>query len=548
MTSSDDTSNIIMTRSKKRAYESDKSVPNKKQNINITSVIKKKDKPDIDEHITVDADKLTSIMSSELIKQLVPYIYEKILIRLDEEYDPDYDAEDEENTDEEEDEEDEEEDDEVDECLDFSNMTKKYMKYLNLDSNKKENDMISKDLYVLNSEVKYLKTLSQGEFDKINNIHKDIKEYSYEDEPKRYKILKSDLAINMKIIILNQLTRLQKMNYSDNEYNKLSKWIDGISGIPFGVYNELPVNNKSGLCEINNFLKNIKDNLNGCIYGQINAKNKIIEIVTQWITNTSSNGNVIGLCGSPGTGKTSFCLGLSKALDIPCCFLSLGGASDASYLTGHSYTYEGAVWGKIIDFLSTTKCMNPIIFMDELDKISTTDKGKEITDILVHLTDITQNHKFQDKYFTGIDIDLSKVLFIFSYNDISRVNRILLDRITNINLNNFSESEKLVIGRDYMLPKIYTNIGIDSSEVIISDDIIRYIVHNYTNNEAGVRKLKSCLETIIMKINVLKYTDMELSYRIDNFKLPITITVNNCDSLLKEYSTKINTSVQMMYL
>ena len=101
----------------------------------------------------------------------------------------------------------------------------------------------------------------------------------------------------------------------------------------------------------------------------------------------------------------------------------MGGATDSSYLDGHSYTYEGSVNGKIVDCLKQSKCMNPIFYFDELDKISTSNKGEEIVNLLIHLTDSSQNTLFQDKYFSGIHFDISKSIFVFSFNDIQKVNK-----------------------------------------------------------------------------------------------------------------------------
>ena len=112
------------------------------------------------------------------------------------------------------------------------------------------------------------------------------------------------------------------------------------------------------------------------------------------------------------------------------------------FLEGHSYTYEGSSWGKIVDILIQSKCMNPVIYFDELDKISDTPKGEEIIGILTHLTDTTQNPQYHDKYFSGIDFDLSKVLFIFSYNDDKKINPILKDRMYTIETKGYNTKEK----------------------------------------------------------------------------------------------------------
>ena len=135
--------------------------------------------------------------------------------------------------------------------------------------------------------------------------------------------------------------------------------------------------------------------------------------------------------------------------------MGLGGATDSAYLNGHDYTYEGAKCGRIVEMLMESKCMDPIIFFDELDKISETSRGREISNLLCHLTDPSQNDKFHDKYFSGIDFDLSKALFIFSFNNEKLINPILKDRITVINMKGFKIDDKLNIIKDYLLPDLY---------------------------------------------------------------------------------------------
>ena len=142
--------------------------------------------------------------------------------------------------------------------------------------------------------------------------------------------------------------------------------------------------------------------------------------------------------------------------------------------------------------------MNPIIFIDELDKVSQTEHGKEIIGILTHLIDPTQNDAFQDKYFNGIDLDLSKALFIFSYNNVDAIDRILLDRIHRIKFDFLSLENKLTIAKDYLFPEIFSNMGLEDT-IEIDDEVIKYIITEYTC-EPGVRKLKELLFEIFGEI------------------------------------------------
>ncbi len=255
------------------------------------------------------------------------------------------------------------------------------------------------------------------------------------------------------------------------------------------------------------FLEDSYARLDASIYGQSEAKDQLIRIIAQWI-NGNQSGYCLGFEGSPGLGKTSLAkYGISQALadkdgkSRPFGFIALGGSSNGSILEGHGYTYVGSTWGRIADILMQSKCMNPIIFVDELDKISTTENGRELIGILTHLTDRTQNNEFMDKYFDGVRLDLSKVLFIFSYNDFDRLDSILADRIHRIRFENYTIDDKVVIARDYLVPKIRDEINILGVNYVITPDTIRYLVDAYTY-EAGVRKLKEKIYDLYRELNV----------------------------------------------
>ncbi len=244
--------------------------------------------------------------------------------------------------------------------------------------------------------------------------------------------------------------------------------------------------------------------------------------------------------------------GISKILGREFAFIALGGAGDSSFLEGHSYTYEGSTWGKIVQILIQSKCMNPVIYFDELDKISETPRGEEIVGILTHLTDTSQNSQFHDKYFSEVDFDLSKCLFIFSYNDESRVNPILKDRMYRIQTKGYEAKDKIVIAKNYILPKIREQVKFAEGDVIIPEDTIQYIASNeaLTNGEAGVRNLKRCLEIIHTKLNLfrlMKPGDNIFSKDMDlKVEFPMTVTRKVVDALIKN-EHKQNQSMLAMY-
>jgi ATP-dependent Lon protease len=243
-----------------------------------------------------------------------------------------------------------------------------------------------------------------------------------------------------------------------------------------------------------------------------------------------------------GNGKTTLVKkGIAKAIGRPFHFIALGGASDSSSFDGHHYTYEGSKYGRIVEILIQSKCMNPIFYFDELDKISDTQKGEEIVHLLTHLTDTSQNDKFHDNYFSGIDIDLSKALFIFSFNDENKIDKILKDRMYVIRTKGFKTNDKLHIANDYLLPELLETYNYNDS-IVFNDDIIKNIIENFTDNEQGVRNLKRCLETIISKVNMYELlydnendkSSIDLDYSIENFSIPYNVKENDLEILLKK--------------
>ena len=258
--------------------------------------------------------------------------------------------------------------------------------------------------------------------------------------------------------------------------------------------------------ETRKYMINVHNILDKSIYGHDSAKRQVERVIGQWLSGEPT-GYTLGFEGPPGVGKTSLAKeGIAKCLldnednSRPFSFIAIGGEPNSSTLVGHNYTYVGSNWGKLVDILMDKNIMNPIIFIDELDKISKTEQGKEIIGILTHIIDSTQNMHFQDRFFSGIDLDLSKALFIFSYNDVESLDRILLDRIHRIKFNHLSIKEKIIIVKNYILPSISNSMNLIDC-IDISDDIIEYIIYTYTN-ESGVRKLKELIFEIVGEINL----------------------------------------------
>jgi ATP-dependent Lon protease len=400
----------------------------------------------------------------------------------------------------------------------------------------------------------FKKKLSNKEQLRIMKDLKDINSHMNIEKPYRLMLLDSNMPSKFKAIAMQKLNILKSMDPSDNEYYKIKNWVDTFMKIPFGVYKSLTVHIDDGMERCQEFMENAKTHLDTCVHGLEDAKMQIMQMIGQWIANPGAMGSAIAITGPPGTGKTSLVKeGISKILGREFTFIALGGTGDASFLEGHSYTYEGSTWGKIVQILIDSKCMNPVIYFDELDKISETPRGEEIVGILTHLTDTSQNSQFHDKYFSEVDFDLSKCLFIFSYNDENKVNPILKDRMYRIQTKGYDAKEKNIIARDYLLPKITEQVNFKNDDIIIPDETVQYIISNkaFTSEESGVRNLKRCLEIIYTKLNLFRLMkpDSKILGKDLDMKVtfPFTVTKKEVDILIKS-NDKMSQSMLAMYV
>ena len=357
--------------------------------------------------------------------------------------------------------------------------------------------------------------------------------------PYKFALLKCKAPLHVKSDILRKIKSLGGCRDS-----KIETWVENVLRLPFDTYVPMMHEFSKNPKECSAFLVETKKILNTATYGMESAKLQILEMVAQWMSNPQSGGNCIAMCGPAGVGKTAFARkGIAQALKRPFIFISLAGVSDSAQFIGHSFTYEGAIHGRIADALMHAKCLNPVFYFDELDKISSTMSGQEVENLLIHLTDPEQNAKFVDRYFAGIDIDLSKALFIFSLNDAELLNPILKDRLKVIACGGYTPAEKKTILIDYTWKEQCASIGID---IPITDEAVEYIVDSYSNDEKGMRTLIRVVRTILSRLNILRMIQDTSEYK---FAIPIpkTLESSHIKKLMIDFVPKEPESWMSMY-
>lgn len=368
--------------------------------------------------------------------------------------------------------------------------------------------------------------------------------------PLRFQLLQAEVDPKVRAIAIQKFERVCSMDETSNEFHKILNWIETLCKVPFGKFKGIGLDTNSDSNVIQKFISDIKCTMDTKVFGHSDAKDQIVRLLAQWISNPKSKGLVIGIQGSMGTGKTTLVKeAICKVLGLPFALIPLGGVSDGSYLVGHSYTYEGSTWGRIIDMLIRCECMNPVVFFDELDKVSKTRHGEEIINTLIHMTDPSQNESFNDKYFTGIDFDLSRSLIIFSYNDEENINPILRDRMVKIHTDGYKMADKLIIAKRHLVPDVLAEFGYRLDDIVFDDHVLKLVV-NKIDAEEGVRNLKRAIHEIVSNLNLVRLLESNNSSNSkskNNTLKTIHVSADHVAKYVHVSKSKTNTSHLSMY-
>ena len=369
-------------------------------------------------------------------------------------------------------------------------------------------DQMSKPTLISDIIFKNLKYSNQNKLKKSNSL-------IYQELEKLKNIIPEDIDLKKQIIMNKNmpsyvkklaLNRLEELKTSNSEHYKHQTYIRKLIDFPWSSQlNDddifTIIKNDKEACK--KFINDAKQKMDEYVYGHDKCKETILELIGKWISNSNSSGKSIGLLGPPGVGKTLFAKALGVILNIPFSQINLGGVDDAALLTGHSFTYSSAQNGLIIDNIIQGGSSRCVMFFDEIDKTGIKHGVNEIMNVLIHLTDPNANDKFNDKFFQEVTFPLNKVLFVFSYNDADKVDKILLDRLEQISVDAYTTQDKIEIFKNHLIQEVSKDININYNILDFSEESIIHLIENYTH-EAGVRSLKRKLEKLLSKINLDK--------------------------------------------
>ena len=360
---------------------------------------------------------------------------------------------------------------------------------------RKVNELLARETEVLGYEQELEGKIRQqmGEVQKDHIIREQIRllqrELGEDDDSElndyRQKIQERKLGEEIEKKLLKEVDRLAKQPFGSAEAAVIRNYLDVCLEMPWGVETKERVSVAAA-----------RKLLDRDHFGLEKVKERILEFIAVRQLNPDAKGQIICLVGPPGVGKTSIAISVATALNRKLARLSLGGVRDEADIRGHRKTYVGAMPGRIVAAISQSGSMNPLLLLDEIDKMGNDYRGDPASAML-EVLDSEQNYAFRD-HFLEIPLDLSKVLFITTANTTATIPRPLLDRMEVIELTSYTDEEKLQIARHYLLPKQMKEHGIAKTALRISDDAIRATISGYTK-ESGVRTLERTLGKLCRK-------------------------------------------------
>lgn len=355
--------------------------------------------------------------------------------------------------------------------------------------------------------------------EKMRAIQREMGEDTEEMDTEniRKRIERSDMSNEAKEKALSEWKRMRSLSPMSNEGGLLKTYLDELLSMPWGKSDVQPIDLKSA--------RNVLDSQHSGMRG---VKERILEHIAVMKKTGGNQGSILCFVGAPGVGKTSLCKSIADALGRKYHRISLGGISDEAHFRGHRKTYIGAQTGRIMDALKRCKANNPVIVLDEIDKMGRDWRG-DPESALLEILDPEQNKSFRDHYLE-VDFDLSKVLFIATANSLNMSNA-LKDRMEIIEIPGYSEDEKVQIAKEHLIERAAKDTGWDADKIILSDDALRHIIRNYTS-EQGVRELQREISAILRR-SLLENDGQDIKTKFTAKKIDELLSVRKSASISK---------------
>ena len=349
--------------------------------------------------------------------------------------------------------------------------------------------------------------------EKLRVIKSELDEGGLDFEDEYYKYEEAIKALPMddknKEVLLKEASRLKYVGPGSPELNVIKTFLDYVLDLPWGKYTEDKID-----------IEESRKRLDQDHYGLKDVKERILEFISVRKLKKDMKGSILCLVGPPGVGKTSIVKSIAESMNRTYISMRLGGMGDESEIRGHRKTYIGAMPGRIVTSLIKAETMNPVLLLDEIDKLSS-DYRADPASALLEVLDPNQNNQFIDRYIE-VPIDLSQVMFVTTANSMATIPRALLDRMEVIQISGYTSEEKFRIAKNHLVRKQLEEHGLKGYQVKISDPVLKKIIFNYTR-EAGVRNLEREISRICRKAAMII---------VEGKKKNVSVTLNNYTDFL----------------
>ena len=370
------------------------------------------------------------------------------------------------------------------------------------------------------------KMYTKEEIQFLEDEEEKLRQVFVSNDTLKTKILKLEADATIKSRLLSMYEEMMTYPTDSSNHNALREEIEWSIRLPYQkreVDAYVSMDNKS----LNKFYCDIRKKLDEELYGMDKVKDKIIQILNDRRSSGDSCARNLCMCGPPGVGKTEICKVLSRVLNKKFAKISAG-ALDSAAIKGTNRVWTGSEPSIVLQILAKLKTNNPVIAFDEIDKLGDTSQGKLAQHALLHLSDPDDNEEFQDNYLKNFSHDLSKIFFIYIMNNPDCLDEALRDRFDIMEVEEYTNDDKLHIFKNFMLPKALTKIGMNKKDIVVNDAVIKELL---TRKNMGLRTVKKIIKDLVGKVNMYRNVllsdgttgSLKLDYSIPNFKLPLKV-------------------------